>query len=87
METFLKSKAASISSMKYKGVGCVCVSLGLGRMKGEMDLEVVQGKHKGKRAERLLTTGQIRNVLPALLRWHDAENDTFREGIQTVNQF
>jgi len=38
-------------------------------------------------ATHLLSTRQVRDVLPTLLRGHDTEDDSLREGIQTVDEF
>ena len=35
----------------------------------------------------LLASREVRDVLPALLRRHHAENDTLGEGIHAVDQF
>lgn len=47
---------------------------------------MVQRKHQRQTAQRLLPPTEVRDILPALLRRHDAEQDPFGEGIQTVDQ-
>ena len=46
----------------------------------------MQSKDERKRTERLLASRKVTDVLPALLWWHDAENDSLAERIETVNQ-
>ncbi|KAI6756206.1 hypothetical protein HG530_011942 [Fusarium avenaceum] len=50
-------------------------------------LVVVQGENESQTAQRLFTTRKVADVLPTLLWWHDTEQDTFAEGIQTVDKF
>mgnify|MGYP001590681608 CR=1 FL=1 len=50
-------------------------------------LEDVQCEDESERAERLLPSREVRDVLPALLGRHDAEDDAFREWIQRVDEF
>ena len=47
---------------------------------------MVQGEHKGERGERLLPSGQVGDVLPALLRRPDRENNALAEGVERVDQ-
>ena len=46
----------------------------------------VEREHERERAQRLLSTRQVRDVAPALLRRHDAEDDALRERIHAVNE-
>lgn len=48
---------------------------------------MVQSEDEGQTAECLFTTGEVANVLPALLGGHDAEENAFAEGIQAVDEF
>lgn len=41
---------------------------------------------QGKRQHYLFSAGQVRDVLPALLWGHNAEDDAFREGIHAVDK-
>ncbi|PLB45759.1 hypothetical protein P170DRAFT_251609 [Aspergillus steynii IBT 23096] len=49
-------------------------------------LVVMQSEDQSQTGQGLLTTGQVADVLPALLRGHDGEQDTLGEGIQGVDQ-
>ena len=46
----------------------------------------MEGKDEGKRAECLLPTRQVGDVLPALLGWTHTEDYPLREGVKTVHQ-
>ncbi|KAB8232844.1 uncharacterized protein BDW43DRAFT_300616 [Aspergillus alliaceus] len=50
-------------------------------------LVVMQSKNQCQTRQCLLTTGQVANVLPTLLRRHDGKQDTLRERIQGIDQF
>ena len=47
---------------------------------------MMQRKHQRQTAQRLLTPGQVRNVLPRLLWRHHGEQDPLRERIQRVHE-
>ena len=47
----------------------------------------MQRKHQRVRTKRLLPTRQIADILPALLRWHDGEENPLREGVERVDEF
>jgi hypothetical protein len=57
-----------------------------GQSSGSPHLVGVKSEHQRKRAQSLLSTGQIGDIPPTLFRWHHAEDDTFREGIHTIHQ-
>lgn len=44
----------------------------------------MQSKDESERTERLFAAGKVRDVLPALFRRHDGEEDALREGIRRI---
>jgi len=46
----------------------------------------MQSENQSEGTQRLLASRQIGDVFPALLGWHDTEDDTFGERVHAVNE-